>query len=150
VSESRPTPGETETETVTEPAKLIRVASMAHQVLEELHYGNFGDAARARVDTAYKDSLAELRGVLSDDLRRELERLAAPLEQGGGPPPESELRVAEAQLTGWLEGLIEGVQASVANQQVAAQLAQAQQRQQAQRERQQPQPPTPQDRHRYR
>lgn len=146
----RPSRPDAEAETVTEPTKLIRIASMAHQVLEELHHDGFGDAARSRVDTAYKDSLEELRSVLSDDLRRELERLAAPLEQvepGSSPPPQSELRVAEAQLAGWLEGLIQGVQASVAAQQTADQVAEAQR---AQRAQQQPQPPTPQDRHRYR
>lgn len=114
------------TEAVTEPAKLLRVIGMTQRLLDELHHDGFGPAARARANTAYEDSLYELHGLLSDDLRRELDRLAGPLRPGEAPS-EAELRVAEAQLTGWLEGLMQGLQADRLAQQAGTQLAQSRQ-----------------------
>ncbi len=114
-------------EAVIEPAKLLRLATMVRQVLEELRHDGFGDAARKRLDTLYHASMDELGDVLSEDLRAELDRLTQPV--GGQPTPsEPELRVAEAQLVGWLEGLFQGMQASALAQQ--AEQLQALQRQQ--------------------
>jgi hypothetical protein len=109
-------------ESVTEPAKLLRVIGMTQRVLDELRHDGFGDAARERVNTVYEDSLRELQDLLSDDLRRELDRFAAPLHTRDAPS-EAELRLAEAQLAGWLEGLLQGLQASTLSEQAAAQVA---------------------------
>jgi hypothetical protein len=116
--------GQHPTEAITEPAKLLRLTTMVRQVLEELRRDGFGEATRARLDAIHHTFLRELEGVLSDDLRDELDRLVRPLV-GEPMPSESELRLAEAQLLGWLEGLFQGVQVSV----LAAEAAQVQARQ---------------------
>ncbi len=103
---------------VTDPAKLLRVASMARELLDVLRDTTLGEPARARLDGAYRHSLDELRDALGDDLRGELERLARPLLHDPAPS-EAELRVAEAQLVGWLQGVFHGMQASAALQQAA-------------------------------
>ena len=104
---------------VTEPSKLIRIASMTRAMLEEVRASGLDDSGRKRLISIYRNSIDELREVLSDDLKEELDSIFLPLEQD--TPTESELRVAQAQLVGWLEGLFHGIQASLFTQQMSAQ-----------------------------
>ncbi len=104
-------------ETITEPAKLLRIASMVRELLEETRSATIDEPGRRRLRDIYDRSVGELREVLSDDLQQELAELAPPLEQ---VPTESEIRVAQAQLVGWLEGLFHGIQAAMFAQQAAA------------------------------
>ncbi|HYE76486.1 MAG TPA: proteasome activator, partial [bacterium] len=99
-------------ETVEQPAKVVRLAAMLKQLLEEVRLDELGPGARARLQTIYETSVQELGDAVSQDLRTELGRLAQPFEDAD-PPSEGELRVAQAQLVGWLEGLIHGVQAAM-------------------------------------
>ena len=110
-----PTPG---TETITEPAKLLRIASMVRELLDETRQTSLDEPGRKRLAEIYGRSVGELAGVLSGDLREELASLAPPIEDG--VPTESELRVAQAQLVGWLEGLFHGIQAAMFAQQASA------------------------------
>ncbi len=107
-------------ETIEQPAKIMRIGSMTKQLLEEVRHAPLDEAGRARLAEIYETSVRELHGSLSDDLRHELGRLALPFG-GEAPPSEAELRVAQAQLVGWLEGLFHGIQATLFAQQVAAQ-----------------------------
>lgn len=118
---------------VTEPAKVMRIGSMVKQLLEEVRMTSLDEASRERLAEVYERSIAELGSSLSDDLRTELHHLALPFRDDG-PPSESELRVAKAQLVGWLEGLFHGIQATLFAQQLAA-------RQQLEQMRQLPQGP---------
>ena len=104
-------------EMITEPAKLLRIASMVRELLEETRQTSLDEPGRKRLADIYGRAVAELTGVLSEDLREELETLAPSME---GVPTESELRVAQAQLVGWLEGLFHGIQAAMFAQQAAA------------------------------
>jgi Protein of unknown function (DUF2587) len=104
-------------ETITEPAKLLRIASMVRELLDETRQASLDDAGRSRLRQIYDRSVGELREVLSSDLQEELASLAPPME---GVPSESEIRVAQAQLVGWLEGLFHGIQAAMFAQQAAA------------------------------
>jgi hypothetical protein len=104
-------------ETITEPAKLLRIASMVRELLDETRQASLDDPGRARLRKIYDRSVGELREVLSPDLQEELDSLAPPME---GIPSESEIRVAQAQLVGWLEGLFHGIQAAMFAQQAAA------------------------------
>ena len=104
---------------VTEPSKLIRIASMTRAMLEEVRASGLDDPGRIRLISIYRSSIDELREVLSDDLKEELDSIFLPLE--ADTPTESELRVAQAQLIGWLEGLFHGIQASLFTQQMSAQ-----------------------------
>jgi hypothetical protein len=104
-------------ETITEPAKLLRIASMVRELLEETRAASIDEPGRRRLREIYDRSVGELREVLSGDLQEELDDLAPPLE---GVPSESEMRVAQAQLVGWLEGLFHGIQAAMFAQQAAA------------------------------
>jgi hypothetical protein len=103
---------------VTEPSKLIRIASMTLAMLEEVREAPLDDAGRQRLLAIYESSIGELRDVLSADLKEELDTIFLPLERE--IPSESELRVAQAQLVGWLEGLFHGIQASLFSQQMSA------------------------------
>lgn len=105
---------------VTEPSKLIRIASMTRAMLEEVRASDLDDPGRQRLIAIYHNSIDELRDVLSDDLKDEMDAIFLPLEQDI-TPTESELRVAQAQLVGWLEGLFHGIQASLFTQQMSAQ-----------------------------
>jgi hypothetical protein len=109
------TPGSQET--IAEPAKLLRIASMVRELLDETRQASLDEAGRARLAEVYQRAVGELREVLSPDLQEELGGLAPPLE---GVPSESEIRVAQAQLVGWLEGLFHGIQAAMFAQQAAA------------------------------
>ncbi|MEX2276133.1 MAG: proteasome activator [Actinomycetota bacterium] len=104
-------------ETITEPAKLMRIASMVRELLDETRQASLDEAGRSRLRQIYDRSVGELREVLSPDLQEELASLAPPME---GVPSESEIRVAQAQLVGWLEGLFHGIQAAMFTQQAAA------------------------------
>jgi Protein of unknown function (DUF2587) len=106
-------------ETVEQPAKVMRIGSMIKQLLDEVRQAPLDEASRSRLKEIYETSVQELARVLSPDLREELDRLAKPFEEGA-PPSESELRVAHAQLVGWLEGLFHGIQATLFAQQMQA------------------------------
>jgi hypothetical protein len=110
-----------EREMVSQPAKVMRVGSMIRQLLDEAHNTTLDEASRARLGEIYERSIAELSDALSPDLREELDRLVFPfLDQREGVPSEAELRIAQAQLIGWLEGLFHGIQATLFAQQMAA------------------------------
>jgi len=104
---------------VTEPSKLIRIAAMTRAMLEEVRQAPLDDAGRHRLVQIYQGSIAEMKDVLSDDLREELDTMFIPMTEEA--PSESELRIAQAQLVGWLEGLFSGIQASLWTQQMSAQ-----------------------------
>jgi hypothetical protein len=110
-------PAQPQQETITEPAKLLRIASMVRELLDETRQTSLDEPGRKRLADIYGRAVAELTDVLSGDLREELEQLAPPME---GVPTESEIRVAQAQLVGWLEGLFHGIQAAMFAQQAAA------------------------------
>jgi len=112
-------PLEEERESVHEPAKVMRIAIMARQLLDELRDAPLDQRSRGRLRDIYDQSLHELAGTLSPDLTHELEEMARPLEDPD--PTDAELRVAQAELVGWLEGLFRGIQAAVVAQQMAAQ-----------------------------
>lgn len=99
------------------PAKLLRIASMIRELLEEVRQAALDEAGRRRLQAVYERSLQELKEVLSENLRKELDALAVPFTD---TPSESELRVAQAQLVGWLEGLFHGIQAALWAQQAMA------------------------------
>jgi hypothetical protein len=104
-------------ETVMEPAKLLRIASMVRELLEDTRQAPLDEGGRKRLAEIYQRSVAELGESISADLKDELAGLAPPLE---GVPSESEIRIAQAQLVGWLEGLFHGIQAAMFAQQAAA------------------------------
>jgi hypothetical protein len=104
-------------ESITEPAKLLRIASMVRELLDETRQASMDEPGRKRLVDIYRRSIDELADTVSADLKAELEELVPPLE---GVPSESEMRVAQAQLVGWLEGLFHGIQAAMFAQQMAA------------------------------
>jgi hypothetical protein len=106
-------------EQVRRPTKLIRIASMVRNMLDEVRRAPLDDAGRRRLREIHEKSLEELESVLSPDLRRELSDVVLPFSSDA--PSESELRLAQAQLVGWLEGLFHGIQATLFTQQAAAQ-----------------------------
>lgn len=108
-----------EREFVSEPAKVMRVGSMIKQLLDEVRTTELDVPSRQRLRAIYDTSIEELGSALSPDLRDELQRLAFPFADEG-TPTEIELRVAQAQLVGWLEGLFHGIQATLFAQQMAA------------------------------
>jgi hypothetical protein len=106
-------------ETIASPAKVMRIGSMVRQLLEEVRHAPLDEAGRARMREIYDLSVRELAEGLSPDLAEELGRVAHPFTEQQ-TPSEAELRVAQAQLVGWLEGLFQGIQAALFAQQVAA------------------------------
>jgi len=108
-----------EPETITEPAKVMRIGSMVKQLLDEAHATTLDEPSRERMAEIYERSIVELSEALSPDLQEELRMLALPFHEGT-VPSEAELRVAKAQLVGWLEGLFHGIQATLFAQQIAA------------------------------
>jgi hypothetical protein len=100
------------------PGQLIRIASMVRELLGEVRQSSPDDAGRRRLREVYERAIVELRDSLSGHLQQELDTLTIPLE---GTPSESEIRIAQAQLVGWLEGLFQGIQAAVWAQQMQAQ-----------------------------
>ncbi|HVF32689.1 MAG TPA: proteasome activator [Acidimicrobiales bacterium] len=112
------------TEAVQHPAKVMRIGAMIKQLLEEVRRAPLDERGRARLADIYGSSVEELSQSVSEDLREELGRLVGPFlgtgEDGSGPPSEDELRIAQAQLVGWLEGLFHGIQATLFAQQMEA------------------------------
>jgi hypothetical protein len=106
---------------IEQPAKVMRIGSMIKQLLEEVRAAPLDEASRGRLRDIHQRSIVELEDGLAPELRDELERLSLPFE-GETPPSESELRIAQAQLVGWLEGLFHGIQAALVAQQMAARL----------------------------
>ncbi|MGI8684352.1 MAG: bacterial proteasome activator family protein [Acidimicrobiales bacterium] len=106
-------------ETVEHPAKVMRIASMIKQLLEEVRHAPLDEAGRARLREIYKTSVRELADGMSPDLQDELARVTLPFAEGD-TPTEPELRIAQAQLVGWLDGLFHGIQATVFAQQMVA------------------------------
>jgi len=107
------------TESVASPAKVMRIGAMVRQLLEEVRHAPLDEAGRDRMREIYDISVRELSDSLSPDLAEELSRVARPFV-GDETPSEAELRVAQAQLVGWLEGLFHGIQATLFAQQVTA------------------------------
>jgi hypothetical protein len=123
-ADAAPTDGEAKVdpeagEQVTRPTKLIRIASMVRGMLEEVRRAPLDDAGRRALREIHEKSLHELEGVLSPELQKELEDVVLPFNSE--TPSESELRIAQAQLVGWLEGLFHGIQATLFTQQMQAQ-----------------------------
>ena len=111
-------PSEDHVESIEQPAKLLRIGSMVKQLLEEVRQAPLDEASRERLREIYEQSVRELADGLSPDLAAELDRVSIPFDNP--TPSESELRIAHAQLVGWLEGLFHGIQATLVAQQVAA------------------------------
>ena len=109
---------ETTLETVTAPAKVMRIGSMIKQLLDEVHSMTLDMPSRERLAEIYERSIVELAEALSPDLQEELRMLALPFNDGE-VPSDAELRVAKAQLVGWLEGLFHGIQATMFAQQLS-------------------------------
>jgi len=106
---------------VEQPAKVMRIGSMIKQLLEEVRAAPLDEAGRQRLKQIHSRSIEELEDGLAPELRDELERLSLPFADEG-IPSEAELRIAQAQLVGWLEGLFHGIQAALVAQQMAARL----------------------------
>jgi proteasome activator-like protein len=104
-----------------QPAKVMRIGSMIKQLLEEVKAAPLDEKARARLTEIHRRSIDELETGLAPELVSELDRLALPFEEGS-TPSEAELRMAQAQLVGWLEGLFHGIQAALVAQQMAARM----------------------------
>ena len=109
----------TSEEAISQPQKLIRIASMVRTMLDEVRRAPLDDAGRRHLGEIHRRSLAALEDVLSEDLRKELAEVVIPFSADA--PTESELRIAQAQLVGWLEGLFHGIQATLFSQQMMAQ-----------------------------
>ena len=107
------------TEMVEQPAKVMRIGSMIRQLLEEVRAAPLDEKSRARLKEIHKSSIKELEDGLAPELVEELERLSLPFADDT-LPSDSELRVAQAQLVGWLEGLFHGIQTTLFAQQMAA------------------------------
>ncbi|GAB3262564.1 bacterial proteasome activator family protein [Alteromonas gracilis] len=106
------------TDLVESPAKVMRIGSMIKQLLDEVKSAPLDEAGRARLAGVLHTSVAELKDGLAPELDAELDRLVQPFESE--TPSESELRIAQAQLVGWLEGLFHGIQTAIYAQQMAA------------------------------
>lgn len=107
------------TDLVSEPAKVMRIGSMIKQLLEEVKSAPLDEAARARLREIHQQSVKELQEGLAPELILELDRLSLPFASDA-PPSDAELRIAQAQLVGWLEGLFHGIQAALFAQQMTA------------------------------
>jgi hypothetical protein len=106
-------------ELVEQPAKVMRIGSMIRQLLEEVKSAPLDDASRNRLKEIHQASIKELEDGLAPELVEELERLSLPFTEEG-TPSDAELRIAQAQLVGWLEGLFHGIQTAIYAQQMAA------------------------------
>lgn len=103
---------------ITEPGKLLRIALMLREMQEEVRRADPDEAGRQRLRQIHETSLAQMRSVLTGGLQEELDALTLPFV--AETPTESEIRIAQAQLIGWLEGLFQGIQAAIASQQMSA------------------------------
>jgi hypothetical protein len=106
------------TDLVEQPAKVMRIGSMIRQLLDEVKAAPLDEASRARLASIYDSSIDELKSGLAPELIEELERMSSPFTSD--TPSESELRIAQAQVVGWLEGLFHGIQTAIYAQQMAA------------------------------
>ncbi|MGH3852044.1 MAG: bacterial proteasome activator family protein [Pseudonocardiaceae bacterium] len=106
-------------EQVEQPAKVMRIGSMIKQLLEEVRAAPLDDASRNRLREIHQSSIRELEQGLATELREELARLSLPFSEDS-TPSDAELRIAQAQLVGWLEGLFHGIQTALFAQQMAA------------------------------
>jgi hypothetical protein len=104
---------------VPRPDKVMRIGSMIKQLLDEVRAAPLDEASRLRLRDIHRRSIVELEDGLAPELRQELERLSLPFSEGA-TPSDSELRIAQAQLVGWLEGLFHGIQTALFAQQMAA------------------------------
>ncbi|GAA4818301.1 bacterial proteasome activator family protein [Nocardioides caeni] len=107
------------TDLVEQPAKVMRIGSMIRQLLEEVKAAPLDEASRNRLAAIHRSSIAELEQGLAPELVEELERITLPFTEDA-TPTEAELRIAQAQLVGWLEGLFHGIQTAIYAQQMAA------------------------------
>ncbi|MXW41629.1 MAG: DUF2587 domain-containing protein [Acidimicrobiia bacterium] len=107
-------------EAIEQPAKVMRVGTMMKQLLDEVRQSSLDESSRDRLRDIYSTSVVELGSALSPELRDELDRLISPFPEEH-LPTQSELQVAKAQLVGWLEGLVQGIQATLFAQQISAQ-----------------------------
>jgi Protein of unknown function (DUF2587) len=107
------------TDLVEQPAKVMRIGTMIKQLLEEVRAAPLDDASRSRLREIHATSIRELEDGLAPELREELDRLTLPFTEGT-VPSDGELRIAQAQLVGWLEGLFHGIQTALFAQQMAA------------------------------
>jgi hypothetical protein len=107
------------TDLVEQPAKVMRIGTMIKQLLEEVRAAPLDDASRNRLRDIHRSSIRELEEGLAPELREELERLTLPFSEDS-IPSDAELRIAQAQLVGWLEGLFHGIQTALFAQQMAA------------------------------
>ncbi|GAB3310929.1 DUF2587 domain-containing protein [Epidermidibacterium keratini] len=110
------------TDMVEQPAKVMRIGTMIKQLLEEVRNAPLDEASRTRLKEVYRQSIVELEDGLAPELQDELERLSLPFTEDS-VPSESELRIAQAQLVGWLEGLFHGIQTALFAQQMASRVA---------------------------
>jgi hypothetical protein len=106
------------TESISEPAKVLRIGSMVKTLLDEVRQAPLDEKSRVRLREIHEQSIRDLSEGLSPDLAEELQRMTLPFDEAA--PSESELRIAQAQLVGWLEGLFHGIQAALMSQQMAA------------------------------
>lgn len=111
--------GKSLTDLVEQPAKVMRIGTMIKQLLEEVRAAPLDDASRNRLREIHRTSISELEDGLAPELRDELERLTLPFTEDAAPS-DAELRIAQAQLVGWLEGLFHGIQTALFAQQMAA------------------------------
>ncbi|WP_405179092.1 bacterial proteasome activator family protein [Nocardia sp. NBC_01377] len=111
--------GESLADMVEQPAKVMRIGTMIKQLLEEVRAAPLDDASRTRLREIHRSSVRELEQGLAPELRDELERLTLPFTDEA-IPSDAELRIAQAQLVGWLEGLFHGIQTALFAQQMAA------------------------------
>lgn len=111
--------GNSLTDLVEQPAKVMRIGTMIKQLLEEVRAAPLDDASRNRLRDIHRSSISELEEGLAPELRDELERLTLPFSEDS-VPSDAELRIAQAQLVGWLEGLFHGIQTALFAQQMAA------------------------------
>ncbi len=107
------------TDLVEQPAKVMRIGTMIKQLLEEVRAAPLDEASRSRLREIHATSIRELEEGLAPELREELDRLTLPFTDGS-VPSDAELRIAQAQLVGWLEGLFHGIQTALFAQQMAA------------------------------
>ena len=106
------------TDLIEHPAKVMRIGTMIKQLLEEVRAAPLDDASRNRLKEIHARSIKELSDGLAPELRAELDRLTLPFDEG--TPSDAELRIAQAQLVGWLEGIFHGIQTALFAQQMAA------------------------------
>jgi len=108
-------------ESITEPAKVMRIGRMVSRLLDEVKDAPLDEASRARLSRIYDQSIDELAGGLDEDLAKELRRITTPFADDS-TPSDAELRVAQAQLVGWLEGLFQGLQTALVAHHISARL----------------------------